>query len=67
MGSFRDGNRLAELKAQIRHRKVREVIRSSASLVEDESLLKDEGDEAKKKPAKKKASKKKAAKKKSSK
>ena len=67
MGSFRDGNRLSELKAQIRQRKVREVIRSSASLVEDESLLKEEDDKAEKKPAKKKASKKKAAKKKSSK
>ncbi|MCP5066289.1 MAG: trigger factor, partial [bacterium] len=57
MGSFRDGNRLAELKAQIRHRKVREVIRSGASLVEDESLLKEEDEKAEKKPAKKKSSK----------
>jgi trigger factor len=67
MGSFRDGNRLAELKAQIRHRKVREVIRTSASLVEDESLLKEDDAKAEKKKPAKKSAKKKAAKKKASK
>ena len=62
MAQFRDGGRLAELRSQIRHRKVKETIRGSASLVEDPSLAGE--DEAKpKKAAKKKAAKKKAKKK----
>ncbi|MDF1701143.1 MAG: trigger factor [Planctomycetota bacterium] len=70
MTQFRDGGRLQELQSQIRHRKARAAIRATATLVEDPSMLDDDGADkkaAKKKPAKKKAAKKKAAKKKASK
>ena len=67
MQSFNDRGRLAELRAEILHRKARGVIRQHATQVEDPSMLESSGDEKKKagknKAAKKKASKKKAAKK----
>ena len=66
MQSFNDRGRLAELRAEIMHRKARALIRAAATQVEDPSMLdeKAETDGGKKKAAKKKASKKKAAKKK---
>jgi trigger factor len=58
LASFRDGDRLQELAAQIRHRKTREVIRRQAKLVETEAPAEGKP-QAKKKAAKKKAAKKK--------
>ncbi len=71
-GSFRDPNRLSELRTMIRHRKARERMRTVAKIVEDASLAEPKKaakkKAAKKKPAaKKKAAKKKAAKKKTAK
>lgn len=59
MTQFRDGGRLAELRSQIRHRKVKETIRGAASLVEDPSLAGEDDAKPKKKAAKKKKAKKK--------
>ena len=58
--SFNDRGRLAELRAEILHRKARESIRAAATLVEDPSLAEGEADATSgKKPAEKKAAKKK--------
>lgn len=57
MASFRDGGRLGELRAEIRHRKARQILRQHATLVEDVSLA--EGDKPEKKAKKKAAAKKK--------
>ncbi len=66
MAQFRDGGRLQELQSQIRHRKARAAIRATATLVEDPSMLDDDGaDKKKAKKSSKKAAKKKASKKKS--
>jgi trigger factor len=65
--SFRARGRLAELQAEILHRKARQVMRQHATLVEGAPEKPAEKKAAKKKAAKKKASKKKAAKKKASK
>jgi len=59
LASFRDGDRIQELAAQIRHRKTREVIRRQAKLVETEAPAEKKA-KPKKKAAKKKAAKKKA-------
>lgn len=66
MQSFNDRSRLAELRAEILHRKARAVIRQCATQVEDASMLEDEPKPTKK-SAKKKTTKKKAAKKKAAK
>lgn len=61
--SFRESGRLAELRAEIRHRKARQILRQHATLVEDAALA-EEGKATKKakKVAKKKAATKKKAK-----
>ncbi len=73
--SLQSGERIHEIKMQIRERKVAEFIRSKAAVVEDESLLEEAspsddakgGAAQKKKDSSKKASKKKASKKKTAK
>jgi len=55
LASFRDGDRIHELAAQIRHRKTREVIRRQAKLAEAEAAAEPKKKASKKKTAKKKA------------
>lgn len=57
LASFRDGDRLQELAAQIRHRKARELIRRQAKFVEGDAPAgaKKPAGKAKKKSAKKKS------------
>ena len=64
--SLQSGERLHEIQMQIRERKVADLIRSKAAIVEDESLLDEASpsDDAKGGASKKKAAKKKASKKK---
>ena len=47
LASFRDGDRIQELAAQIRHRKTRELIRRQAKLVETEGAAEDTGSKKK--------------------
>ena len=63
MNSFHDRGRLAELRAEIMHRKARQVLRQSATLVEDPTMGAEAADPEKSKPTKKAAAKKKATKK----